>query len=209
MPPADGPTTLTAVRRLVFALIGLGLVAIIVIGLTQSKGGKGPNPNDIVSKAPSGAEVARAFKGSPPALAALHRRANEIIPGGRTELQRQLKALKGHPIVLNVWGSWCGPCRLEFPSFQQLAVRFGGQVAFLGVDARDNRGAATKFLRDYPVTYPSVEDGDESVLGRLGGRGYPSTAFYDRQGKMVTLHQGPFRTDADLADAIRRYTGVR
>jgi cytochrome c biogenesis protein CcmG/thiol:disulfide interchange protein DsbE len=208
MPPADGPTTLTAVRRLVFALIGLGLVAIIVIGLTQSKGGAGPNPNDIVSKAPSASAVSKAFAGSPPPLAALHRRANEIIPGGRAELQRQIKALKGYPIVVNVWGSWCGPCRLEFPSFQQQAVRYGRRVAFLGVDARDNRGAATKFLRDYPVTYPSVEDGDESVLGRLGGRGYPSTAFYDRRGKLVTLHQGLFRSDAELSDAIRRYAGV-
>jgi thiol-disulfide isomerase/thioredoxin len=196
------------VRRLVYALIGLGLVAILVIGLTQSKGGTAPNPNAIRSRAPSAAEVARAFKGAPPALAALHRRANQLIPGGRAELQRQVRALKGNPIVLNVWGSWCGPCRLEFPSFQQQAVRFARQVAFLGVDARDNPGAAKRFLRDFPVTYPSVEDPDESVLGRLGGRGYPSTAYYDRSGKMVYLHQGPYPTDAALAEDIRRHTGV-
>jgi thiol-disulfide isomerase/thioredoxin len=179
-----------------------------VIGLTQSKGGTAPNPNAIRSRAPSAAEVARAFKGVPPALAALHRRANQLIPGGRAELQRQVRALKGNPIVLNVWGSWCGPCRLEFPSFQQQAVRFARQVAFLGVDARDNPGAAKRFLRDFPVTYPSVEDPDESVLGRLGGRGYPSTAYYDRSGKMVYLHQGPYPTDAALAEDIRRHTGV-
>jgi cytochrome c biogenesis protein CcmG/thiol:disulfide interchange protein DsbE len=206
MPPADGPTTLTAVRRLVYALIGVGLVAIIVIGLAQSKGGGGPNPNAIVSKAPSQGTVDAAFKGSPAPLAKLHREANEIIPGGRPELQRQLAALKGYPVVVNVWGSWCGPCRLEFPSFQQQAVKFGSKVAFLGVNARDNRGAAKTFLKQFPVTYPSVEDVNESVLGRLGGRGYPSTAFYDKQGKLVFLHQGLFRSDAELADAIRRYT---
>jgi cytochrome c biogenesis protein CcmG, thiol:disulfide interchange protein DsbE len=206
MPFANGPTTLTAVRRLVYALIGVGLVAIIVIGLTQSKGGGGPDPNKIVSKAPSQATVDAAFKGSPAPLAKLHREANQIIPGGRPELQRQLAALKGYPVVVNVWGSWCGPCRLEFPSFQQQAVKFGRKVAFLGVNARDNRGAAKTFLKQFPVTYPSVEDVNESVLGRLGGRGYPSTAFYDRQGKLVFLHQGLFRSDAELADAIRRYT---
>jgi thiol-disulfide isomerase/thioredoxin len=208
MPPADGPTTLTAVRRLVYALIGVGLVAIIVIGLTQSKGGGGPNPNAIVSKAPSRATVDAAFKGSPAPLAKLHREANEILPGARPELQRQLAALKGYPVVVNVWGSWCGPCRLEFPSFQQQAVKFGSKVAFLGVNARDNRGDAQTFLKQFPVTYPSVEDVNESVLGRLGGRGYPSTAFYDRQGKLVFLHQGLFRSDAELADAIRRYANV-
>ena len=58
------------------------------------------------------------------------------------------------------------------------------------------------------MTYPSVEDTSESVLGHLGGRGYPSTAFYDRSGKLVTLHQGLFRSDAELAAAIRRYAGV-
>src|SRR3954470_2037819 len=205
MPPPDGPTTLTAVRRLVFALIGVGLVAIIVIGLSQKEGSNAPNVNDIQSRAPSAGEVRDAFKGSPAPLARLHRRANEIVPGGRKELQRQLAALKGHPVVVNVWGSWCGPCRLEFPSFQQQAVRFGRQVAFLGVDARDNRGEAKGFLRDFPVTYPSVEDPDESVLGKLGGRGYPSTAYYDRNGKMLFLHQGPYRTDADLNADIRHF----
>ena len=209
MPSLSGGTTLSRVRRLVYALIGLGLVAIIVIGLTQSKGGSAPNPNEIKSRAPSASAVRRAFAGSPPPLAALHRRANKLIPGGRDELNRQLAALRGHPVVVNIWGSWCGPCRLEFPSFQVSAVRHGRQVAFLGVDARDNRGDAKGFLRDFPVTYPSVEDPDESVLGRLGGRGYPSTAYYDRAGKMVFLHQGPYRTDADLNADIRRFAGVR
>src|SRR3954467_5347219 len=208
MPSRRGGTTLPRVRRLVYALIGVGLVAIIVIGLTQSKGGSAPNPKDIKSRAPSAAQVERAFAGSPAPLADLHGRANEIIPGGRDELQRQIRALRGHPVVVNVWGSWCGPCRLEFPSFQQSAVRYGRQVAFLGVDARDNRGEAKGFLRDFPVTYPSVEDPDESVLGKLGGRGYPSTAYYDRNGKMLFLHQGPYRTDADLNAHIRRFAGV-
>jgi thiol-disulfide isomerase/thioredoxin len=208
MPPADGPTTLTAVRRLVYALIGVGLVAIIVIGLTQSKGGSAPNPNKIVSRAPSRAAVDAAFKGSPAPLAKLHSEANHIYPGGRSELQRRLAALKGYPVVVNVWGSWCGPCRLEFPNFQQQAVHFGNKVAFLGVDARDNLGDAKQFLRDFPVTYPSIEDGNESVIGRLGGRAYPSTAFFDRNGKQVYLRQGGYLKDADLAADIRRYANV-
>src|SRR3954471_15466285 len=105
MPPADGPTTLTAVRRLVFALIGVGLVAIIVIGLTQSKGGGGPSENQVRSNAPSQAEVDKAFAGSPAPLAKLHSQANQLLPGARTELRRQIRALKGYPVVVNIWGS--------------------------------------------------------------------------------------------------------
>src|SRR3712207_6667415 len=116
-------------RRLVFALIGLGLVAIVVIGLTQSEGGVAPNPGDIESKAPSAEEVRKAFEGSPPPLVRLHERANELIPGGRREYRRQLAALKGHPVVVNFWGSWCAPCRLEFPVFQKQAVEWGNRVA--------------------------------------------------------------------------------
>jgi thiol-disulfide isomerase/thioredoxin len=208
MPPPVGPTTLTAVRRLVFALIGLGLVAIIVIGLTQSKGGTGPGANEIVSKAPSGAEVKKALAGSPAPLAKLHREANQLIPGGRPELMRQIKALKGYPVVVNIWGSWCGPCRVEFPSFQVQAVRFGRKVAFLGVNARDNRGDARTFLRDFPLTYPSVEDHNEAVLGRLGGRGYPSTVYFDRAGNQLHIKQGQYLDENALVADIRRYTGA-
>jgi cytochrome c biogenesis protein CcmG, thiol:disulfide interchange protein DsbE len=204
MAPPEGATTLTPVRRLVYAAIGLGLVAIIVIGVIQSGGGT-TSENDLESNAPSQAAVERAFKGSPPPIAALHDRANQLIPGGRDEYLRQLDALRGHPVVVNVWGSWCGPCRVEFPSFQQEAVRSGRRVAFLGVNAKDNRAAAKQFLEEFPVTYPSVEDPDEEVLGKLGGRGYPSTVFYDRTGKQVHIKQGLYTEDAELAADIRRY----
>src|SRR3712207_937525 len=126
-----------SMRRFAAALAAAGVATAVGIGLTQSQSGTAPNPDEIVSRAPSDAEVARAFAGSPPPIAALHRRAGRLIPGGRDELRRQLEALRGHPVVVNVWGSWCGPCRLELPAFQQQAVRFGREVAFLGVNARD------------------------------------------------------------------------
>ena len=195
-------------RKIVFALIGLGLVAIVVIGLTQSEGGVAPNPGDIQSKAPSQEEVDKAFEGSPPPLAKLHEEANQIVPGGQKELDRRLAALKGHPVVVNFWGSWCGPCRLEFPHFQQVAVDYGKRVAFLGVNARDNPGQAKKFLKEFPVTFPSVEDGEGSIAARLGARGYPTTAYYDKSGKRVFVHQGLYEEEKDLTDDIREYLGV-
>ena len=195
-------------RRLVYALIGLGLVAVVVIGLTQKKGSVAPNPNKIESQAPSRAEVAKAFKRAPPRLTALHRQANRLIPGGHKELERQLAKLHGYPVVVNVWGSWCGPCRIEFPDFQQEAVRFGSRVAFLGVNAKDNRGDAKQFLRNFPVTYPSIEDPDESVAHKVHAIGYPTTLFFDRNGKQRFIKQGNYFHVSDLAADIRRYTGV-
>src|SRR6059036_3311354 len=73
-------------------------------------------------------------------LAALEAQANQLLGGGSAAFQKQVKALRGHPIVVNQWASWCGPCRFEFPFFQALARKYAGRVAFLGVNSQDNRG---------------------------------------------------------------------
>ena len=195
-------------RRLVYAVIGLGLVAVLVIGLVQSGSDSASSGGKLSSQAPSDAAVERAFRGSPPALAALHEQANQLLPGGRTQYARQLKALRGHPVVVNFWASWCGPCRLEFPTFQRAAVTYGRRVAFLGVNSGDNRGDATRFLRRFPVTYPSVEDRGQRIAQNLGPRGLPATAFYTPDGKLEFLHQGYYRDEADLATDIKRYLNV-
>ena len=191
-----------------YAIIGLGLVAVLVIGLLQSSSSSDRPSGALVSRAPSASETRRALAGSPAALAALHQRANTLIPGGKGRYKSELAALKGHPTVVNLWASWCGPCRLEFPVFQQQAVHFGRKVAFLGVNSGDNHGNAASFLKQFPVTYPSVEDGGERVAQQLGLRGLPGTAYYDAKGKLVYLHQGGYNSNSDLQRDIQRYLGV-
>jgi thiol-disulfide isomerase/thioredoxin len=149
-----------------------------------------------------------ALHGAPPALAALYRQGDRILRGGTTAYEAQLRALRGHPVVVNDWASWCEPCREEMPLFGRSAARLGKRVAFLGVDAQDNRAAARTFLRERPVPYPSFDDPDSKISASQGPvNGYPRTAFYDPRGELVFLKRGPYTSEAELAADVRRYAG--
>jgi cytochrome c biogenesis protein CcmG, thiol:disulfide interchange protein DsbE len=150
-------------------------------------------------------DYARALAGSPPPLAALHREADKLLPGGLKAYEERLAALRGYPVVVNLWASWCGPCRFEFPTLQKVSARVGKRVAFLGVNSQDSNDAATTFLEEAPLPYPSYTDPDKAVFGSLRATGLPDTAFYDRQGKLAYLKQGPYSDPADLEADVQRY----
>jgi cytochrome c biogenesis protein CcmG/thiol:disulfide interchange protein DsbE len=136
----------------------------------------------------------------------LTRQASQVLGGGKAAFEKQLAALKGTPVVVNQWASWCGPCRFEFPFFQKLAKRYDGRVAFLGVDSQDSRSGAKKFLKQYPVPYPSFHDPDASVARVFrGGTAWPTTAYYDASGKLVNTHLGGYATSAKLEADIRTH----
>src|SRR6266498_1376555 len=139
-------------RTAAIVLAAAALVAVVVIGLSQA-GSQGGAPKK--TKAPTGTAAQTALRGSPPALASLHRQANQLLPGGKAAFTARRESLGGHPVVVNGWASWCGPCRFEFPFFQAEAVRYGKQVAFMGLDVTDNGGDAKRFLGQFPVPYPS------------------------------------------------------
>jgi cytochrome c biogenesis protein CcmG/thiol:disulfide interchange protein DsbE len=150
----------------------------------------------------------KALAGSPPPLAALHRQGNELLPGEVDAYEKRIAALRGYPIVVNVWASWCGPCRFEFPHLQQAAAKYGKRVAFLGIDKQDSDDAAETFLREAPLPYPSYTDPDEEIAESIDSnatRGLPTTAFYDRSGKVVYLKLGPYDDEAELRADIERF----
>ena len=147
-----------------------------------------------------------ALAGSPAPLARLHAEGNRLLPGGPAAFGRRIAALRGYPIVVNKWASWCIPCREEFPFFQAQAASRGKRVAFLGVDANDYRGAAQEFLRRHPVPYPSYSDPDEQIAKLMRATiGFPTTTFYDRRGRIVLTHPGGYSSEAQLAADISRY----
>jgi thiol-disulfide isomerase/thioredoxin len=140
------------------------------------------------------------------ALAALHAEANQLIGGGTTAFKARLASLRGYPVVVNKWASWCGPCQVEFPSFQRAAIRFGREVAFIGLDGKDQDPAAAAFLHRFPVTYPSYIDPSENIARSIqAATYYPQTLYFDRQGKIVYDHAGPYLDATALETDIRRY----
>ncbi len=151
-------------------------------------------------------DYSKALSGAPAPLAALYRQSNELLPGGVDAYEERIAALRGYPAVVNVWASWCGPCRLEFPHFQQAAAKYGKRVAFLGIDSEDSDDDASTFLEEEPVPYPSYTDPDKDVADSIGASvGLPDTAFYDRDGELVYLKQGPYDDYEELKADIERF----
>ncbi len=177
-----------------FALLA---TALALAGCGSSQGG------DYGGRHP---DYATALARSPGPLAALHRQADELLPGGADAYEKRIASLRGYPVVANVWASWCGPCRFEFGVLQRLSARYGRRVAFLGVNSQDSDDAAKTFLEEAPVPYPSYTDPDKKIAAALGATlGFPDTAFYDRAGRLVYLKQGPYAHDSELEADVRRY----
>jgi cytochrome c biogenesis protein CcmG, thiol:disulfide interchange protein DsbE len=190
-----------AMRRLHNTIVCALAAGIVAVGIAAC-GGTGESGSQA-SKAP---DYNRALAGAPKPLADLYAQGDRLLPGGTAAFERRLAALRGHPVVVNKWASWCGPCREELPFFQRLSAQMGKRVAFVGVDGNDSPAAARTFLGEFPLPYPSYTDPDESIAGLLGATvGFPATAFYDAGGTRVFVKQGQYATQADLAADIRRY----
>lgn len=99
-------------------------------------------------------------------------------------------AYGGKVVVLNVWGSWCSPCRFEAPDLQRASEQTRDRAQFLGINTKDNDPApAQAFVRAQGISYPSIydRDGDQVVkfAGLLPPNGIPSTLVVDRQGRVA------------------------
>jgi cytochrome c biogenesis protein CcmG, thiol:disulfide interchange protein DsbE len=187
------------VKRAALTLAAL-LATLAVAGCGGANNG---NPDSRLTPDQAKAPIS----GAPPQLAAIRSQANQLLAGGKDAFDSRLQSLHGTPVVVNKWASWCGPCRFEFPWFQSLASKRGGQIAFLGVNSNDSDGSARQFLSELPLPYPSYTDPDLNIAQELGGppQAFPTTTFYDRSGKAVYNHPGVYTNEADLDADVNRY----
>jgi cytochrome c biogenesis protein CcmG, thiol:disulfide interchange protein DsbE len=193
-------------KRLLALAGGLALAAVLAVGLVQLAGS--PRVSETAPAAQlTPAQMRARLTGSPAPLASLHAQADELLGGGGPALQARLVALRGWPVVINKWASWCTPCREEFAVFQHAAADLGRRVAFLGIDSEDTgRAKPREFLSSFPVSYPSYFD----PSGQLGveisdSTLVPATVFYTPSGAREYIHDGAYPSVAKLERDIERY----
>ena len=119
-----------------------------------------------------------------------------------------LRELRGHPVAVNFWASWCVPCRQEAPILHASALRHRGQVVFVGVDVKDLTGHARGFARKYKLNYVSVRDGSGAkTWNSYGLTGVPETYFLNAKGRIVAHIPGAVSAQT-LEEGIATITRV-
>jgi thiol-disulfide isomerase/thioredoxin len=114
-----------------------------------------------------------------------------------------VEELRGTPIVVNFWGSWCPPCRVEAPGLARVAREFEGEVQFVGVNFLDTRESARSWILEFDWQFPSVFDPDGKIRDGLGYLGQPITIVYDRDGQVAFEWVGAISEDL-LRKEIRK-----
>ena len=129
----------------------------------------------------------------------------ECLGGGSLDLTRA----PGAPTVVNLWASWCLPCREELPLLQQFAAAAGDRVRVVGVVSKDGEPQAESFAADAGTTFPSAFDGEGELMAELGLNALPFTMFLDADGTLVHSELGPIESTDELEQLVAEHLGVR
>ncbi|MBW7902106.1 MAG: TlpA family protein disulfide reductase [Rhodocyclaceae bacterium] len=121
---------------------------------------------------------------------------------GLTGPDRPLSAFRGKPLIINVWASWCGPCRAEMASIDRLARRYGGQFNVIGISTDDYTARADAFLKQAKTAFPHFIDNRLALENMLGADRIPLTVLVDAQGKVLAKYYGAKEWDSPEAIAV-------
>lgn len=171
---------------------------------TATSPGSGPatpataTPASPGTTAPNG-PTARAAGGS-----ALPELTLSCFTGGAPVVLREVAG----PAVINVWASWCPPCRKELPAFQRLSERAAGQLQVVGVNSRDSRGGAQSIGEDFGVRFPILVDQGEALQRELKRNAIPLTLFVDADGQVRHIDASGALDDTKLAKLVHQHLGL-
>jgi thiol-disulfide isomerase/thioredoxin len=170
---------------------GVALVAMLVAGTATGCGGNSSNTSGSLGNGTSFV----AGDGVATLIPAGQRKQPVELTADTLEGKRfDLATLRGKPVVLNVWGSWCSPCREEAPALQSAATQLAGSASFIGINTRDDVGQALAFDRRFKITYPSVVDRGTLLLALAGAvppQAIPTTLVLDAKGRVAARFSGP------------------
>jgi cytochrome c biogenesis protein CcmG/thiol:disulfide interchange protein DsbE len=182
---------------LVVTLAAVGVVGLFALGLLRASAGQTLSVS-----------IARGDKPAAPGFAL-----PVIWPTGRDRSraacatsgqQLDIARLRGHPVVLNFWASWCKPCQDEAPLLNAATAEYP-DVMFVGVDVQDLPEDARAFLRRYDVPYTSVRDERNETYRAYGLTGVPETFYLNPEGRLVAHDPGAVTFDT-LHAGVRRIT---
>ncbi|MET7277852.1 TlpA disulfide reductase family protein [Kribbella sp. NPDC005582] len=165
-------------RRTTLLIAGVLLVAGCTTGQDSAQDRQGQS--GFVSGSSNVSVFAKADRKPAPALS------GDTLDGKKWTLSDQL----GKVVVLNVWGSWCPPCRQEAPDFAKAAEELGPSVQFVGLNTRDlDPAPAKRFQQEFKIPYPSVYDPSGAALlrfrGQISPNAIPTTLVIDKDGKVA------------------------
>lgn len=113
----------------------------------------------------------------------------EIPATTPTQFTEHMAGLE-HPAVVNVWASWCPPCRSEAPLLREAHARYGNAIEFIGVDVQDSQPEAQAFIAEFGLGFDHFFDRDRSIPNFYGGIGTPITMFFGPGGELFAIHNG-------------------
>lgn len=213
---APGRRPMVAARGRVVALAAAVVLAGL-LGACDANDGQDrpPAPTPVAAEAGAPPFADCATLAAPPAKASADAPATkapsalpavtlDCVTGGASV---PVQSLRG-PAVVNLWATWCPPCREELPVFQQLADQAGDRVHVVGIDTRDDRGEAIRLADRLGVSFPTLADPNQLVLRAVGAIGLPVTLFVDRGGQVRHVYNGKALDGPRLSALLEQHLGL-
>jgi peroxiredoxin len=118
-----------------------------------------------------------------------------------------LSGLRGSPVMLNFWATWCGYCVEEMPLIEEVYQGWAGKppsVVILAIDVKESLSKVRSFMEDYNLSFPALLDSDGSVAEKYGVRAIPTSFFIDKDGIVQDVKIGSFQSVAEIEDSLRK-----